>query len=252
MGVRGLHGEITSVVWLRGVAVSEIKSLNGRIGTHKTEAGAETLLCVNYICKSRCKPLVWQLLCFVAQWTMSIFSVWTFQDYKKCTLVIRLVSDPSVVSFLVRNWKSFLFLPAQSWEGPLSHPGLSQPSNRPFCWKFLWHGFLSWLLWCSQNPLQGRQFWCTSFFSPLLLFQPSFCVLGKDVPECQPQLAGSVPLSSWKLLFPTFLCYFSPASYLLLVAAPLEMSVWNVPSKFACTLAIKCKFPLSVCCDYFK
>jgi len=80
VGVRGLHWEITSAAWLRGVAVSEIKSLNGRIGTHKTEAGAESLLHINCIHKSRCKPLFWQLLCFVNQWTMYIFSVWTFQD----------------------------------------------------------------------------------------------------------------------------------------------------------------------------
>lgn len=150
VGVRGLHWEMTSVVWLGGVAVSEIKSLNGRIGTNKTEARAETLLCINYIHKSRCKPLFWQLLCFVNQWTMYIFLVWTFWDYEKCTLVIRLVSDPSVVSPLARNWKSFLLLPSWSWEGSLSHLVMSQPWNGPFCWKFLCHVFLSWSCWCSR------------------------------------------------------------------------------------------------------
>lgn len=250
MGVRGLHWEITSVAWLRGVTVSEIKFLNGRIGTHKTEAGAETLLRINYIHKSRCKSLFWQLLCFVNQWTMYIFSAWTFQDYKKCTLVIQLVSDPSVVSLLMRNWRSFLFLPPRSWEGPLSHLGLSQPWNRPFCWKFLWHVFLSWLLWCSQHPPTGREFWCISS-GTFFFFAFCFCFNLLFVFWVKAFLHASPP-SSWKLLFPTRLCYFSPSSYHLSVEAPLEMCVWSVTSKFACTLAIKCKFLLSVSCDYFK
>lgn len=217
MGVRRLHWEITSVAWLRGVTVSEIKFLNGGIGTHKTEAGAETLLRINYIHKSRCKPLFWQLLCFVNQWTMYIFSAWTFQDYKKCTLVIQLVSDPSVVSLLMRNWRSFLFLPPRSWEGPLSHLGLSQPWNRPFCWKFLWHVFLSWLLWCSQHPPTGREFWCIFsgtffFFCLLFLFQPSFCVLGKGIPACQPSVLVEVVVSYTPVLFLTFLIPFISGS----------------------------------------
>lgn len=154
MGVRGLHWEMTSVAWLGGVAVSEIKSLNGRIGTNQLKIELR-LSCINYIHKSRCKPLFWQLLCFVNQWTMYIFLVWTFWD-EKCTLVIRLVCDPSVVSPLVRNWKSFLFLPPWSWEGSVSHLVLSRPWNGPFGWKFLCLVFLTWSHWCSQHPPTGR------------------------------------------------------------------------------------------------
>lgn len=45
VGVKGLHREMTPAAWLRGGAVSEARSWHGGIGTHRTDAGAETPLC---------------------------------------------------------------------------------------------------------------------------------------------------------------------------------------------------------------
>lgn len=247
---------MTSVAWLGGVAVSEIKSLNGRIGTNKTEARAETLLCINYIHKSRCKPFFRQLLCFVNQWTMYIFLVWTFWDYEKCTLVIRLVSDPSVVSPLVRNWKSFLFLPLWSGEGSLSHLVMSQPWNGPFCWKFLCHVFLSWSHWCSQHPPRGRYMWCTSY-SRTFFFSFYFCLNFILVFWVKVIWHASL---NWltQSLCPPGSCFLHSC---VISHLPHTIYWWKLCWKgvcemflpnYACTLAIKCKFLLSVCRDYFK
>lgn len=118
----------------------------------------------------------------------------------------------------MRNWKPFLFLPLWSWEGPLSHPGLSQPWSRPFCWKFPWHVLLSSSLWCFQRIFPYFQqiilihFFRHLSFLPFAFVSTFLFVLGKGGHVCQPSLAGSVPLSSWKSLFPPFLCYFSPSS----------------------------------------
>lgn len=84
---------------------------------------------------------------------------------------MRLVSDPSVVSLLARNWKSFLFLPPWSWEGPLSHLGLSQPWSKPFCWKFV--SELIALVLSASSP---RQIIPRHFFKAFLSFFLFFLV----------------------------------------------------------------------------
>lgn len=206
------------------------------VGLAPTELtlGLRLSCAINYIHKSRRKSPFWQLLCFVNQGTMYIFSVGTFWEYGKCTLVIRLVSDSSVVSLLVKNWKSFLFLPSQRWKGPLSHLGPSQPWNRPFCWKFLWHVFLSWSLWCSKHLPEAATSnalleW--SFLSFAFVSTSFFCVLGEGVPACQPQSVSSAPLSSWKLLFSAFLCHFLPSLYHLPLQALLEMFLQHLHAR---------------------
>lgn len=154
VGVRGLHREITQ---RRGSEVLPLRPAPDMVGLAPTGLELEPRLSrvINYSHKSRHESCFWQLLCFVNRWTMCIFSVGTFWEYGKCTLVIRLVSDPCVVSFLARSWNALLFLPSWSWKGPLSHLGPSQPWNRPFCWKFLCCVFQSWLLYCSEHLWGG-------------------------------------------------------------------------------------------------